>query len=98
MNAYVGKARPLDVDLSNLHSEARLYHLDPPLHSTIWGEQDVEYVVLYSTFYPITGEITYVLSSDETGRIVSPLDLEGSYEGGRDLAEALRRAGYEVMD
>ncbi|MFC4245036.1 hypothetical protein ACFOYW_16840 [Gryllotalpicola reticulitermitis] len=91
-----GTARPVDTDLADLHSEAKLYRLDPPLHSTIWGERDVEYVVVYAVFVPVVGLGTYVMAADETGRIVSELELEGSYEGAGDHAEALRRAGYEV--
>ena len=92
-----GKANPMtDADLSHLDCEAKLYHLDPPLHSTVWGEQDVEYVIVYSTFFPVTGHVTYVLASDENGHLMSPLELEGSNDVSPDHAEALRRAGYEV--
>lgn len=37
-----------------------------------------------------------IFAADENGKVTDYMDLEGSYRGGTDHEEALRRAGYEV--
>lgn len=77
-------------------SQGRVYRLDPPLIS----EQDyrsnpVEFVWVSAVTVPFSGPETYIFASDENGAVSTWLELEGSYKGSLDHAEALAGAGYE---
>jgi hypothetical protein len=70
--------------------DARLYRLDPP---TTTGK----YVIVSATAAPFSGPETYIFAAREDGECEDYGELDGSYRGGLDHAEALRRAGYELM-
>ena len=69
--------------------EARLYRVDPPLDGN-------SFVVVSATVAPYSGAETYIFPANEDGTVRSWLELDGSYRGGLDHDEALRRAGYTV--
>ena len=91
--AYLVRPLPLDpTALAVIPHTASLYRLDPPMrypHATyghvIVLAQDDQY-----------GPRTLVYGANAAGEIVSLGDVRGSYDGGMDHQEALRRAGYEV--
>ena len=72
---------------------ACLYKLSEPLRG-------YEYVVSAAkdgtdSFNQTIGE-TFIFGSDETGRVISFLELPGSYKGGLDHQKALNDAGYDI--
>ena len=72
--------------------EMRLYKLDPPLDGS------VAYVVVSATVAMFSGPETYIFPADSDGEITDWGELEGSYRGGLDHAEALANAGYAVTE
>lgn len=71
-----------------------LYRLDPP---ATWGDDyTTVHVVVSAVHAPYSGPETYVFPADPDGAILDWAELEGSYRGGLDHAEALQGAGYEV--
>lgn len=76
-------------NLAGATGVAHLYLLDPPLASG-------EYVRVSATVVPFSGAETYIFPADESGQVIDWGELDGSYRGGLDHAEALRGAGYEV--
>jgi len=73
-------------------TRARHYHyrLVPP-------HDGAGYVVVSAATVPYSGPETYIFRADETGKITDWMEMDGSYRGGLDPVEALRRAGYEVI-
>ena len=73
---------------------ACLYKLSEPLGG-------YEYVVVSAAkdgtdhFNQTIGE-TFIFGSDETGKVISFLELPGSYKGGLDHQKALNDAGYDI--
>lgn len=89
------------------YEDMRLYRVDPAIEfrriiflSEDYDESDdmTQYVVVSGTTLPNAGIGTYILPADKDGRVLSWCGLPGSYRGGFDHAEALRRAGYEVQE
>ena len=77
--------------------DARLYRLEPPLRDERSHEHSIyEYVVVSAVTVAYSGPETYVFGVNEQGEVLNRIEQEGSYRGGLDHAEALRRAGYEV--
>lgn len=83
----------------NGRGDGRVYRVDPPIEQRDWdGEVEAthEYVWVSATVVPYTGPETYIFPSDADGNVLDWGELDGSYRGGLDHAEALRGAGYEV--
>lgn len=74
--------------LNHMRGDARLYQLSEPLDGS-------EHVVV-SGIDNRWGAETYIFPADSSGEITSWGELEGSFKGSIDHAEALRGAGYEV--
>ena len=87
-------------------ADARLYEVDPPM---VWTEWDLEsasqiehpagLVIVSATDVPFTGPETYIFPAKRVGdeaELADWCELDGSFRGGMDHVEALRRAGYEV--
>lgn len=55
-----------------------------------------KYVVSSATVAMFSGPETYIFPADEHGNVLNWLDLDGSYKGGLDHEEAIRRAGWQV--
>lgn len=78
---------------------AHLYRLDPPIEQRDWDDTLVathEFVRVSATVVPYSGAETYIFPADSDGEVIDWSELDGSYRGGLDHAEALRGAGYEV--
>lgn len=84
----------------NMQSDARHYHLDPPLD----GHQDVvvSAVVVnpgnpWIDFFGQYGAETYIFPANEVGEVTDWGELEGSFHGDLDHIRALENAGYVVV-
>jgi len=87
-------------NLEGWTGDARLYTLLPPLVAIDYDGKTVEthgFVIVSATVAMFGGPETYIFPATEDGRCKSFGELEGSYSGGLDHAEALRGAGYEVV-
>lgn len=80
-------------NLSRFTGDARLYKLSPPLSGT-------EFVVVSAVRRALDTGVpeTYIFQSDEDGRVTSWGELPGSFRGDTDHVEALRRAGYSIVN
>lgn len=65
-----------------------LYKLNPPL--------DGKDFVVVSASSSFINEEVYIFPSNETGKILSFIELEGSYKGGLDHEKALNNMGYSL--
>ena len=74
--------------LDGFQGDARLYVLDEPLDGN-------RHVVVSAAVVPYSGPETYIFAGTEDGEVGGWMELDGSYRGGLDHAEALRRAGYD---
>lgn len=93
--------------LSDMRGHASLYKLDPPLVVTDcdWNAEEAdrevlethEYVVVSAVVVPFNGPETYIFPANAEGHITSWGELEGSFRGGLDHAEALKGAGYKIV-
>lgn len=80
--------------------DARQYRLSAPARFG-WREDDsgvTEHVIVSATHAMYTGPETYIFPADAEGNLLEWSEMEGSYRGGLDHAEALRRAGYVVLE
>lgn len=92
-------------DLPNFRGDAALYRLSETQYVKVWDwltnkEEDgaaYEYVVVSAVNAFGMGNETYIFPSDDTGKVISWGELEGSYRGGTDHHKALRDAGWEVQ-
>ena len=69
----------------NWRGDAHLYKLDPK-------HDGVEYVVVSA----VEAYETYIFPADESGNVEEYIEMDGSFRGGLDHAEALRGLGYQV--
>lgn len=83
--------------------DMRLYRLSTPVNYSEYGADSQSAVmrteyVLVVTVCSETFSLaeTLIYPANENGRFLSRVELPGSYRGGLDHAEALRRAGYTV--
>lgn len=86
---YVGK--PI-----GFRGDARLYELSEPMED--YDGNEVSRVIVSAAIVPYSGPETYIFAADSQGKIADWGELEGSYRGGLDHAEALRGAGYEIAE
>lgn len=77
-------------------TDQRLYALDPPLKD--WNDNEVRHVVVSATFVTGFGCETYIFGSDETAENINYCELNGSFKGRVDHAQALRNAGYTIVE
>lgn len=70
----------------------KIYELDPP-------HEGAKTVVVSAANVMFSGPETYIFAATKDGKIKDGewRELDGSYRGGLDHAEALRLAGYEVV-
>lgn len=82
-------AKKIKKDIPGMKGEAALYQLSTP-HS---GH---EFVVVSAV--SVFGEPeTYIFPADESGEVLGWAQLEGSFRGDLDHAQALENAGYELV-
>lgn len=81
-----------------MRGDARLYKLMPPLVTAKYDDvvETYEFVVVSAADVPYSGPETYIFPADEQGHVTDWLELDGSFRGSLDHAEALRNAGYEI--
>ncbi len=91
-------------NLDNFTGDARLYKLDPPMSYEGWDDETdknatttTEWVVVSATVAPYSGAETYIFPSNAEGEITSWGELDGSFRGALDHAEALANADYKVV-
>lgn len=89
--------------LTGWRGDAALYRLDPPLATNVWdwrkradGTRLLTHVIVSATIVPYGGPETYIFPASAEGEVTDWGELEGSYRGGLDHAEALAGAGYEI--
>ncbi len=70
-------------------SDARLYRLSTPL-------QGNKYVIVSAVVAFGSGAETYIFPADKDGNALNMLELEGSFRGALDHAQALENAGYQI--
>lgn len=76
-------------NLPKFNVSAALYKLAPPLDGN-------EFVIVSAAEVPYTGPETYIFPASEDGQITDWRELDGSFRGGLDHAEALAGAGYQI--
>ena len=80
--------------LTGWTGDARVFELSEPMQ---YEGGKTKYVVVSATVAPFTGAETYIFPSDEKGDVKKFSELDGSYRGGLDHAQALEGAGYEIV-
>lgn len=94
------KATLVKANLRHFTGRAALYRLDPPLATKDYDDEPTgeahEYVVVSATVTPYSGPETYIFPADAEGKVTNWGELDGSFRGDLDHAEALRRAGYDI--
>lgn len=83
------KATLIKDSLPKFNGSAALYKCDPPLDGN-------GFVVVSATVALYTGPETYIFPANQDGDITGWTELDGSYRGDLDHAQALSGAGYEV--
>lgn len=88
------KTATLVQKLNGWQGDARHYKLSEPIKD--YDGNQHSNVIVSAVVAPYTGPETYIFPATEAGVPVNHGELDGSFRGGLDHAEALRRAGYEV--
>lgn len=83
----------LKKDLSTGVSYQWHVRLEPPLLDS-WSDEKYEYVVVSAA--NVYAFETYIFPSDETGKVTSWGELEGSQKGTADHRQVLQDIGYEI--
>lgn len=83
--------------------DARLYELSEPVSYVADFDDDGNDVLAETSFVAVSaanavfsGPETYIFPADSDGEVLNWAELDGSYRGGLDHAQALQNAGYEV--
>ena len=83
-------------------ADARLVHLSAPVAYQIFNEtgeseeRTTDHVIVSAVNAFYSGDETYIFPADSDGEALNMCELEGSFKGYQDHAEALRRAGYVI--
>ena len=82
----------------NFNGTAALYKLTPALSVESWDDDEEDQKEEYVVVSAVNGwaHETYIFASDESGKVKSFSELDGSYKGGTSHHEALSRAGYLI--
>ena len=81
--------------------DMRLYRVEPPMKGEDRGDGPVpifEQVAVSAAVVPFSGPETYIFGCDSEGENIDFMELDGSFRGGLDHAQALRNAGYEIKE
>ena len=83
--------------------DVRLYELSEPVeYVEPWKYDDppvkLTKFVAVSAAIAYSGPETLIFPSDENGEVIDWGELDGSFQGGMDHAEALKRAGFELEE
>lgn len=80
---------------------ARLYRLSHPIAYSVVGEDTMRktrYVIVSDVHAMFAGPETLIFPAHKNGDPINMIDVEGSVRGVRDHAQALRNAGYEIVE
>lgn len=88
------KEQPLLTKSQN--DECRLYELSEPIEYAPGKETD--FVLVAAINGVITGPETHIYPGRFDGSILEWADMPGSFQGGMDCEEAIRRAGWQVVN
>jgi len=83
------KAVLIKDNLPDFNGYAALYQMTP-------AHDGHEFVVASAANVPFSGPETYLFPAAADGEIKSFSELDGSYRGGLDHAQALSNAGYTI--
>jgi hypothetical protein len=90
-----------NIDKAEMPGDARLYELDEPIAWSKWeGNEEVDYRTEFVVVSGIANSFsteTYIFPANAYGKILSWLELDGSFRGSVDHERALENAGYEVI-
>ena len=88
--------------IPGMQGDMRLYRVEPPMEGEDRGDGPVptfEHVAVSAAVVPFgSGPETYIFGCDSEGRDIDFAELDGSFRGGLDHAQALRNAGYEIKE
>lgn len=87
------KIATLEKRIDGMRGDAALYRLSEPMKT--WSDTTTDHVVV-SAVRVLGVPETYIFAADASGEVTGWGELEGSFRGGLDHAEALRGAGYEL--
>ena len=92
------RAKLLKDNLRGFSGHAAVYELTPPLVEEDYAgnKKKHRFVVVSAVVALFTGPETYIFPSTKGGVIKSYGELDGSYRGDMDHAEALKGAGYSL--
>jgi len=89
--------------LADWRGDARVFELSEPTEYEGYNGEYVpmktSYIIVSAADVPYSGPETYIFPARKVGDVFEPIDmmeLEGSYRGGLDHAEALEGAGYAI--
>jgi hypothetical protein len=88
-------------NLESWNGDAKLYKLLPLMVTMDYDDKTVEtheFVIVSAVDAMFSGPETYIFPATEDGEAKSYTEMDGSFRGGKDHAEALRGAGYEAVD
>ena len=83
------KTATLVKNLDNFRGWAALYRMEPP-------HDGHPYCIVSAAHVPFSGPETYIFPATSAGEVADWGELDGSYKGGLDHAEALEGAGYTI--
>jgi len=84
--------------LSGFTGEAWLYRVDPPIeYGWVEYKQNTEYVISSATA-ALGGPETCLLPADASGEVLDWEELRGSFRDGLDCDQAVRNAGYTIVE
>ena len=79
----------------NFTGTAKLWKLSEPVDCE-GGNEKIDHVVTSATIVMFSGAETYIFPADESGNVVSWLEMDGSYRGGLDHEQAIENAGWII--
>lgn len=79
----------------NFTGTAKLWKLSEPVDSECDNEK-TNYVVTSAAIVMFSGPETYIFPADESGNVISWLEMAGSYRGGLDHEQAIENAGWVI--
>ena len=71
--------------------DPRLYKLSEPLDQAV-------FVIVSAVIAPITGPETFIFAANSKGEVRDWGELDGSFTGALDHEQALKNAGYEIIE
>lgn len=87
--------------IPGMRGDMRLYRVEPPMGGEDRGDGPVptfEHVAVSAAVPFGSGPETYIFGCDSEGKDIDFAELDGSFRGGLDHAQALRNAGYEIKE